>query len=206
MNKHRPAAPIFAVLFTLHLLVFTGTLWARRPPVWLVLAALAALWLADFGAFHLALHLDPANLKLHRRVCQICALAGYGFLAGYLLLRTTRFDLVPLGALRGVAYELIHGHAGLGLALRQIALPLAALTPLSFLLPRMAYAARKPLVFMGMMLGLLAFCAAVMALRRCGVLVLDGLALAFFGSMIGWVLLWAVPARAAGQPSARFWA
>ena len=143
MNKHRPAALVFAALFALHLLIFAGALWARRPPVWLVLAALAALWLADFGAFHLALHLDPANLKLHRRACQICALAGYGFLAGYLLLRTTRTDLVPLGALRVVFYELAHGHAGLGLALRQIALPLVSLTPLSFLLPRMAYAARK---------------------------------------------------------------
>ena len=196
----------FSALFSLYLLIFACTLLANRPPVWLVLAALAALWLADFGAFHLALHLAPANLKLHRRVCQICALAGYGFFTGYLLLRTTRTDLVPLGALRVVVYELAHGHAGLGLALRQIALPLVSLTPLSFLLPRMAYVARKPLVFMGMMLGLLAFCAAVMVLLRCGALVLDGLALAFFGSMIGWVLLWAVPAWAAGQPSARFWA
>ena len=76
MNKHRPAALVFAALFALHLLIFAGALWARRPPVWLVLAALAALWLADFGAFHLALHLDPANLKLHRRACQICALAA----------------------------------------------------------------------------------------------------------------------------------
>lgn len=206
MNKHRPAALVFAALFALHLLIFAGALWARRPPVWLVLAALAALWLTDFGAFHLALHLDPANLKLHRRACQICALAGYGFLAGYLLLRTTRTDLVPLGALRVVFYELAHGHAGLGLALRQIALPLVSLTPLSFLLPRMAYAARKPLVFMGTMLAFLACCAAAMALLHCGALVLDGLLLAFLGSMIGWVLLWAIPARATGQPSARFWA
>ena len=53
MNKHRPAALVFAALFALHLLIFAGALWARRPPVWLVLAALAALWLADFGAFHL---------------------------------------------------------------------------------------------------------------------------------------------------------
>ena len=49
MNKHRPAALVFAALFALHLLIFAGALWARRPPVWLVLAALAALWLADFG-------------------------------------------------------------------------------------------------------------------------------------------------------------
>ena len=160
----------------------------------------------DLHAVHLALHLDPANLKLYRRACQICALAGYGFLTGYLLLRTTRTDLMPLGALRVVFYELAHGHAGLGLALRQIALPLVSLTPLSFLLPRMAYAARKPLVFMGTMLAFLACCAAAMALLHCGALVLDGLLLAFLGSMIGWVLLWAIPARATGQPSARFWA
>ena len=42
MNKHRPAALVFAALFALHLLIFAGALWARRPPVWLVLAALAA--------------------------------------------------------------------------------------------------------------------------------------------------------------------
>jgi len=44
MNKHRPAALVFAALFALHLLIFAGALWARRPPVWLVLAALAVLW------------------------------------------------------------------------------------------------------------------------------------------------------------------
>lgn len=43
MNKHRPAALVFAALFALHLLIFAGALWARRPPVWLVLAALAFL-------------------------------------------------------------------------------------------------------------------------------------------------------------------
>ena len=73
MNKHRPAALVFAALFALHLLIFAGALWARRPPVWLVLAALAALWLADFGAFH---HLYEAAEGLLRIVDVAAELPG----------------------------------------------------------------------------------------------------------------------------------